>query len=354
HQRLPVTNVREVVAGHVEHREQEPEALHGFHVCALGLEGFDVEVRNRVDRRNAVRGEGVDAGGGVGQDVPHEFLDLGRVVAGVVVEAFELHGAAGAVVGHLVRAGPDRVGIAGVVAVFHRRCGNDLHDGGVGPDVPHESLDLGRVVPDVVVEAFELHGAAGAVVGHLVRAGPDRVGIEGVEVFFHRRLGNDLHDGDALLENTDGVFEVELHGRVIGGFHRFDEGDELAVERVVVRVEYPVEGEHDVVGGHRGAVVEDRAFAQGGGVGGLVHFFEPVGCERVVRFAVGGVEFGQALERVPVDGDGQRRRRGHRVVTVGPELVADPGPDGAIGISAALALAIGIGGAFFGGAVPVI
>src|SRR5699024_4813454 len=226
--------------------------------------------------------------------------------------------------------------------------------GGVGQDVPDEFLDLGGVVPGVVVETFELHGTAGAVVSHLVGAGPDRVGVEGVEVLLHRCLGDDLHDGDALLENTDGVFEVELHGRVIDGVHRFDEGDELAVERVVVRVEHPVEGEHDVVGGHRGAVMEDRAVAQGGGVGGLVHFFEPIGGERVVRFAGGGVWFGQAVGRVPVDRDGQRRRRGHRVVAVGPELVADPGPDGAIGICAALALAIGIGGAFFGGAVPVI
>src|SRR5699024_7213336 len=109
-----------------------------------------------------------------------------------------------------------------------------------------------------------------------------------------------------------------------------DEGDELRVQRFIVRVEHASEREGDVLGGHRAAVVEHRTVAQGDLVGGVVDLLRIVRGQRVVGLHAGRVEFGQAFHGVPVRGDSQGRAGGHRVVSGGAELVADGAVDGAV------------------------
>ncbi len=70
-----------------------------------------------------------------------------------------------------------------------------------------------------------------------------------------------------------------------------------------------------------GAVGEHGAVTQGDLVGGVVDLARQVRAERRVDLAGGGVEFGEALHRVPVDGLGEGGGGGHGVVAVGAQLV---------------------------------
>ena len=209
-------------------------------------------------------------------------------------------------------AGGERIGASGVVR----------------DDLP---LHLGRarrhraVVGVVALEDDNLR--AGAVVGHLVGARADRVQVEGLRVGLDGRLRNDLHHGQALGDQRERVLELDGDGGLVLGGDRVDEGDERGEQALVGGVHHTLEAEHDVGGGDRVAVGEDRAVTQRHLIGLVVDLLGQLGAERGVALAGGRMELGQALQSVPVHRLGERRGGGQRVVAVGTQLVADRGGD---------------------------
>ena len=219
----------------------------------------------------------------------------------------------------LNRAGGDRVGARGVV----------------GQDLPRHLLGERRVGTVVVVIALEDNGLRrSAVVRHLVRTGSDRVHVEGLGVGLDHRLGNDLDGAEPLGDQGVGMLGLDGDRGVVLGRHRLQEGEELAVERIVRRVENALEGEDDVFDGHVAAVGELGAVAQGDLVSRVVDLHGQVLAESRVCLAADRVELGEPLQGVPVGGNGQTRCRGHRVIAARPQLVGDARGDGAVGVGA--------------------
>ncbi len=109
-------------------------------------------------------------------------------------------------------------------------------------------------------------------------------------------------------------FSGELDRLGVDGLDVLDERNELREQGLVGRVHHAGEGEDDVVGGDRGAVVELGTVAEGHLVGGGVDLLGVCGGEGVVRLAGGRVQFDEAFEDVQVGGQrrGARRRTADR------------------------------------------
>ena len=112
----------------VEHGEQQTKALHGGDLVG-SLEVGQVSCGHRVDGLYGGRGQGVGAGGRVGQNLPGHGLGQGRARAVVVFVALEDNLlAGGAVVGHLVGARTDGVEVEGLGVLLDGGLGNNLDD----------------------------------------------------------------------------------------------------------------------------------------------------------------------------------------------------------------------------------
>lgn len=124
---LAVADVVEGVAfGAVEHGEQEAESLDGFY-GAGGFKLWDRQVWNGVDGHGAAGLKRVGAGGGVGDDLPFHLGGTCWAWAVVVVVALELDHLGCTVVGHLVWAGADWVGVESGCVCFHDGLWHDLY-----------------------------------------------------------------------------------------------------------------------------------------------------------------------------------------------------------------------------------
>ena len=162
-----------------------------------------------------------------------------------------------------------------------------------------------------------------AVVRHLVGTGTDRAHVKGCRVCLGCSLGDHLDDADALSHQRVRELRLDRHRLVILRTDRVNEGDELGVERVVVRVEDALEGEDDVVGGHRVAVREDGSLTQGNLVGGVIYLGRQVRAKGGIDLARGRVELGESFHGVPVRRHSQGGGGRHGVVAVRAQLVGD-------------------------------
>ena len=218
-----------------------------------------------------------------------------------------------------------QVGRRHCVDGLYRPRGHRVGAGGViRHDVPLHGLDQRRVRTVVVVIALEHDDLLRrTVVRHLVGASADDLVREVLGVGLDNRLGDDLDDAETLRQEHEGVLELEGDGAGILGLHLVDEGQELGVQRLVGRVDHALEGVEDILGGHGRAVGELRILAQRHLVGGVVDLLGHLRRQSRVHLTGGRVKLGEPLQGVPVGSDRQSRRRRHRVVAVGAQLVGD-------------------------------
>ena len=303
-------------------------------VDRLGLLVRGVPVLNEAGSRRRQTGHAGVADLGVVQRVEHRLarLDIGE---GGVVEHGEEQSEA------LLRRHLDRVlerlevgrrdGVDGLHGARGHRVGAS---GVVRQDLPGHGLGQRRARTVVLVVAFEDELlAGGTVVGHLVRTASDGVHVELLGVRLDNRLGDDLDDAQTLGHQGEGVLELDGHRACVLGLHLVDEGKELRVQRLVGRVEHAREGEDDVVGSHGRAVGELRVLTQRHLIGGVVHLLGHLRRQSRVHLAGGRVKLGEPLQGVPVGSDRQSRRRRHRVVAVGAQLVGNTCGDDTVLVS---------------------
>ena len=204
----------------------------------------------------------------------------------------------------------------------------------IGQDLPGHGLGQRRARTVVAVVALEddlLTG--GAVVGHLVGTAPGGVHVELLGVRLNDRLGDDLDNAQTLRDQREGVLELDGHRARILGLHLVDEGQELGVQRLVGRVEHTREGEDDVICSHCRAVGELRVLTQRRLIGGVVHLLGHLGRQRRIDLSRGRVQLSEPLQSVPVGGNRERRRRRHRIVAIGAQLIGNTCGDNTILVS---------------------
>ena len=293
-------------------------------VDRLGLLVRGVPVLDETGSRRRQAGHAGVADLGVVQRVEHRLPGLGVGEGGVVEHGEEQPEA-------LLRRHLDRVlerlevGCRNGVDGLHGTGAHRVGAGGVvGQDLPGHGLGQRRARTVVLVVALEDDLlAAGTVVGHLVGTASSGAHVELLGVRLNDRLGDDLDHAQTLRHQREGVLELNGHRARILGLHLVDEGQELGVQRLVGRVEHAREGEDDVVGSHGRAVGELRVLTQRDLIGGVVHLLGHLRRQRRVHLTGGRVELGEPLQSVPVGSDRQSRRRRHRVVAVGAQLVGN-------------------------------